>query len=343
MNEGKGKTMTTLEKMTTRPVIRKWAWHLAVALAAVACASLAQAQNYPNRPIRLIVPWPAGGGVDTSARIFAQPLSERLGQPIVIENKGGAAGNIGSAVAAQEKPDGYTLLQGSAAPHGINPHIYKRLGFDPIKDFTFIAHSYSVPSFLVVPADSPFKTVQELVAYGKANPGKLNFGSSGIGTGHHLYGIMFMNAAGFEAIHIPYKGGSPMETALVAGQIDFSLDPPTCLPFIQSGKMRVLAVASKQRNAALPEVPTLDELGIPGVYSSTYFGLVGPANMPKDIVDKINKEMNTIIQSDEMRARLTKMGAEPGKGTPEEFRAFAEGELARFEILVKKSGADKID
>ncbi|MDR0439651.1 MAG: tripartite tricarboxylate transporter substrate binding protein [Candidatus Accumulibacter sp.] len=302
-----------------------------------------QAQDYPAKPIRLVVPWPAGGGTDTSARMFAQPLSERLGQPVVIENKPGAGGNIGSAVVAQEKPDGYTLLQGSAAPHGINPHLYKQLGFEPIKDFTFIAHSYSVPSFLVVPANSPFKTAQELVAYGKANPGKLNFGSSGIGTGHHLYGIMFMNAAGFEAVHIPYKGGSPMETALVAGQIDFSLDPPTCLPFIEAGKMRVLGVASKVRNAALPDVPTLDELGIPGVYSSTYFGLLGPANMPKNIVDRLNREMNAIILSDDMRARLTKMGAEPGRGTSEEFQAFAEAELKRFEDLVKKSGADKID
>lgn len=309
----------------------------------IVCASVAQAQSYPAKPIRLIVPWPAGGGVDTSARLFAQPLAERLGQPVVIENKPGAGGNIGTAVLAHEKPDGYTLLQGSAAPHGINPHIYKNLGFEPIKDFTFIAHVYSAPSFLVVPANSPFKTVQELVAYGKANPGKLNFGSSGIGGSQHVFSYLFMERAGFEATHVPYKGSSPMETALIAGQIDFSVDPPTCLPFIQTGKMRVLGVASKVRNAALPDVPTLDELGIPGVYSSTYYGILGPANMPKSIVDRLNKEVNAIIQTDEMRARLTKMGVEPGKGTPEEFKAFAETEVARYGVLIKSVGADKID
>jgi tripartite-type tricarboxylate transporter receptor subunit TctC len=306
-------------------------------------AGAAQAQNYPNRPIRLVVPWPAGGGVDTAARIISQPLGERLGQPIVIENKPGAGGNIGTAVVAQEKPDGYTLLQGSAAPHGINPHIYKSLGFEPIKDFTFIAHSYSAPSFLVVPANSPFKTAQELVDYAKANPGKLNFGSSGIGGSHHVFVSLFMERAGFEAVHIPYKGTSPMETALVAGQVDFSLDPPTCLPFIQSGKMRVLGVASKVRNPAMPDVPTLDEQGITGVYSSTYYGILGPANMPKEIADRLNKEVNAILQTDEIRARLTKMGVESGKGTPEEFKAFAEEDLERYGVLIKRTGADKID
>ena len=328
-----------MKKFPCRTLLASFCFTVPIMLGAAAV----QAQNYPTKPIRLVVPWPAGGGTDTSARIFAQPLSERLGQPVVIENKPGAGGNIGTAVLAHEKPDGYTLLQGSTSPHGINPYLYRNLGFEPIKDFTFIAHYYSVPSFLVVPANSPFKTAQELVTYAKANPGKLNFGSSGVGSSHHLYGIMFINATGIDAVHVPYKGGGPMETALVAGQLDFALDPPTCLPFIQSGKMRVLGVASKVRNAALPDVPTLDELGIPGVYSSTYFGILGPANMPKDVVDRLNKEVNAIIQSDEMRARLTKMGAEPGKGTPEEFKAFAESELARYGVLVKRSGADKID
>lgn len=314
-----------------------------LAAALITCAGIAQAQSYPTKPIRLIVPWPAGGGVDTSARIFAQPLSERLGQPVVVENKPGAGGNIGTAMLAHEKPDGYTLLQGSAAPHGINPHIYKTLGFEPIKDFTFIAHVYSAPSFLVVPANSPFKTAQELVAYAKAHPGKLNFGSSGIGGSQHVFGYLFMERAGFDAVHVPYKGSSPMETALIAGQIDFSIDPPTCLPFIQSGKMRVLGVASKVRNAALPDVPTLDELGIPGVYSSTYYGILGPAKMPKDVVDKLNQEVNAIIRTDEMRARLAKMGVEPGKGTPDEFKAFAESEVARYGVLIKRTGADQID
>ncbi|MBV5333326.1 tripartite tricarboxylate transporter substrate binding protein, partial [bacterium] len=191
--------------------------------------------------------------------------------------KPGASGAIGTTMAAREKPDGYTLLLGSTGPHGLDPHLYKRLDYDPIKDFNFIALVYNAPTFLVVPTNSPFKTAQELVAYAKANPGKLNYGSSGIGSGQNIGVSLLMNAAGFNAVHVPYKGTGPMETALIAGQIDFSVDMPTCLPFVQAGKLRVLGVASKGRNPALPEVPTLDELGIPGVYASNYYGLLGPA------------------------------------------------------------------
>jgi tripartite-type tricarboxylate transporter receptor subunit TctC len=300
-------------------------------------AELSQQADPPDRAV-------AGGRRRRHFRAHRLAAFERASRPAHRDREQtGAGGNIGTAVAAQEKPDGYTLLQGSAAPHGINPHIYKSLGFEPIKDFTFIAHVYSAPSFLVVPTHSPFNTAQELVDYAKANPGKLNFGSSGIGGSHHVFVSLFMERAGFEAVHIPYKGTSPMETALVAGQIDFSLDPPTCLPFIQSGKMRVLGVASKQRNPAMPDVPTLDEQGITGVYSSTYYGILGPANMPKEIVDRLNKEVNAVLQTEEIRARLTRMGVESGKGTPEEFKAFAEEDLERYGVLIRRTGADKID
>jgi tripartite-type tricarboxylate transporter receptor subunit TctC len=307
-------------------------------------AGAVQAQGtYPSRPIKLVVPYPPGGGVDTAARIISQPLAERLGQPIVIENKPGASGAIGTTMAAREKPDGYTLLLGSTGPHGLDPHLYKRLDYDPIKDFNFIALVYNAPTFLVVPTNSPFKTAQELVAYAKANPGKLNYGSSGIGSGQNIGVSLLMNAAGFNAVHVPYKGTGPMETALIAGQIDFSVDMPTCLPFVQAGKLRVLGVASKGRNPALPEVPTLDELGIPGVYASNYYGLLGPANMPKEIVDRLNKEVNAILQTEKTRDRVVKMGVEPGKGTPEEFRAFAEADLKRYGELFTKIGVDKLD
>ncbi|MDR0439650.1 MAG: tripartite tricarboxylate transporter substrate binding protein [Candidatus Accumulibacter sp.] len=307
-------------------------------------AGAAQAQqDYPNRPIKLIVPYPPGGGVDTAARIIAQPLSERLGQPVVIENKAGSSGIIGTTVASREKPDGYTLLLGSSGPHALDKHLFKKLDFDPIKDFTFIALIYNAPTFVVVPANSPFKTVQELVAYAKANPGKLNYGSSGIGSGQNIGAALFMDAAGFRATHVPYKGTGPMETALVAGQLDFSVDMPTCLPFVQGGKMRVLGTAWKERNAALPDIPTLDEMGIPGVHASNYYGLMGPANMPKDIVDRLNKEVNAILQTSEMRDRVIRMGFDAGKGTPEEFKAFAEDDLARYGDLFTKIGVEKID
>jgi tripartite-type tricarboxylate transporter receptor subunit TctC len=314
---------------------------LALPIALTTGAALAQ--NYPNRPIKLIVPYPPGGGVDTAARIIAQPLSERLGQTIVIENKPGSSGIIGTTVASKEKPDGYTLLLGSSGPHALDQHLFKKLDFDPIKDFTFIALIYNAPTFVVVPAESPFKTTKDLVEYAKANLGKLNYGSSGIGSGQNIGAALLMDAAGFKATHVPYKGTGPMETALVAGQLDFSVDMPTCLPFVQAGKMRVLGTAWKERNAALPDISTLDEQGIPGVHASNYYGLMGPANMPKEIVDRLNKEVNAILQSEDMRARVIKMGFDPGKGTPDEFRKFAEDDLARYGELFKKIGVEKID
>ncbi|MHB8908340.1 MAG: Bug family tripartite tricarboxylate transporter substrate binding protein [Syntrophales bacterium] len=309
----------------------------------LACAGLAQAQTYPSKPIRMIVPWPPGGGVDTSARIISQPLSERLGQAIVVENRPGAAGNIGTALFTREKPDGYTLLMGSLSPNAVNPHLYSRLGFDPIKDFAPVALVYIVPSFLVVPASSPVNTAKELVAMAKANPGKLNFGSGGVGSSQHLFGVMFNKATNIDVVHVAYKGTSPSETALIAGQVDFMLDPPTCIPFINAGRLKALAVASSSRNPALPNVPTLDELGIPGVHTSTFYGVMAPANTPKEIVDRLNKEINAILQTPEMRARLTKFAAQPGSGTPEDFAKFVKAEIERYGVIVKLSGAKKVD
>ena len=257
---------------------------------------VAQAQTYPNKPIKLIVPWPPGGGVDTSARLIAEPLSQRLGQPIVIENKPGAAGNIGTALAAKEKADGYTLLQGSLSPNAVNPHLYKSLGFDPVNDFEFVARVYTVPSFLVVPASSSAKTAQDLVAQARKDPGKLNFGSGGVGSSQHLFGVMFNKAANLDVVHVPYKGTSPAEAALVAGQVDFMLNPPTALAFVSAGKLKALGVASPARNAALPDLPTLDEQGIKGVYTSTFYGVMAPAKTPKEIVDRLNREIIAILQ-----------------------------------------------
>lgn len=313
-------------------------------VAAVACIGLAQAaQDYPSRPIKLIVPWPPGGGVDTSARIVAEPLSKRLGQPIVIENKAGAAGNIGTAVAAQEKPDGYSLLQGSLSPNAVNPHMYVNLGFEPVDDFEPIALSYTVPCFLVVPAASPFNSAKELIDYAKANPGKLNYGSSGIGSSQHLGTIMLQQTTGIDVVHIPYKGTAPAETALVAGQVDFMMDNPACFPFIAGGKLKVFAVGAPERNPAYPDVPTLDELGIPGVHTSVFYGLMAPAKTPKEIVDRLNKEVNDLLQTPEMRDRLTKLGAVPGKGSPEDFRKYLLSEIERYGQIVKAAGIEKVE
>lgn len=306
-------------------------------------AGIAQAQTYPTKPIRLIVPWPAGGGVDTSARIISEPLSQRLGQPVVVENKPGAAGNIGTALAANEKPDGYTLLQASLSPNAVNPHLYTNLGFDPVKGFEFVARVYTVPSFLVVPTSSSAKSAQDLVAMAKKEPGKLDFGSGGVGSSQHLFGVMFNKAAGIDVVHVPYKGTSPAEAALVAGHVDFMLNPPTALAHVAAGKLKALGVASPTRSAAMPDLPTLDEQGIKGVYTSTFYGVMAPAGTPKEIVNRLNKEIVSILQTPEIRSRLAKLAADPGTETPEEFKKFVLGEIDRYGEIVKLSGANKVD
>ena len=320
-----------------------WVKRLALLTFVAVSAGLAHAQSYPVRPIKLIVPWPPGGGVDTAARMIAEPLGQRLGQPVVVDNRPGAAGNIGTAVAARERADGYTLLMASLSPHSVNPHLYDKLGFEPIKDFAPIALVYTVPSFLVVPAASPANTAQELVALAKASPGKLNFGSGGPGSSQHLFGVMFNTATKIDTVHISYKGTSPAEQGLVAGQVDYMLDPPTCLPFVTAGRLKALAVASPKRSPELPNVPTLDEVGINGVYTLTYYGVAAPANTPKEIIMRLNAEINAILRTEELRGRLAKLAAEPGRGTPEEFGQFMESEMKRYGEIVRISGAKAVE
>ena len=320
-----------------------WVKRLALLTIVVVSAGLAHAQTYPVRPIKLIVPWPAGGGVDTAARMIAEPLGQRLGQPIVVDNRPGAAGNIGTAVAAHEKADGYTLLMASLSPHSVNPHLYDKLGFEPIKDFAPVALVYTVPSFLVVPAASPANTAQELVALAKASPGKLNFGSGGPGSSQHLFGVMFNTATKIDTVHISYKGTSPAEQGLVAGQVDYMLDPPTCLPFVTAGRLKALAVAAPKRSPELPNVPTLDEVGIKGVYTLTYYGVAAPAGTPREIVAKLNAEINAVLRTEDVRARLAKLAADPGSGTPEEFGQFMESEMKRYGEIVRISGAKAVE
>ena len=299
----------------------------------------ANSQPYPAQPIRLIVPWPPGGGVDTSARIVAQPLGARLGQNIVIENRPGAAGNIGTEAAAKAKPDGYTLLMGSSSPNAINVHLYSRLGFDPVKDFMPIGFVTSVPNILVVPGNSPHASAKALLEFAKTNPGKLNYASAGVGSSQHLAAAMLIASTGIQIVHVPYKGTSPAEQDLVGGFVSMMLDTTACLPFVAAGRMKALAVASKARNPALPEVPTFDELGVPGVYSSAWYGLLAPAGTPKEIVERVNRELNAVLQSAETRKRMVDFGGEQGGGTPEEFGKFMASETLRYADIVKASGA----
>jgi tripartite-type tricarboxylate transporter receptor subunit TctC len=327
----------TDEKYATGRAIIRSAWLLGAIL--LVCAGLAGAQGYPSKPIRMIVPWPPGGGVDTTARMIAPPLGERLGQPIAIENRGGAGGNIGTEVAAHEKPDGYTLLMASLSPHSVNPYLYSRLGFDPIKSFTPIVLLWTVPNILVVPAASPFNSAQELIAYAKANPGKLNFGSGGVGSSQHLSGVILGTAAKIDIVHVAFKGAGPAQTALVAGHLDLMLDTPPALVQVAAGKLKALAVTSRTRNPAIPNVPTFDELGFPGVYMEVWYGIAGPAEIPRDIVDRVNKETNAVLQTPDMKKRVLEYAAQIRGGTPEAFEQFMVAELKRFEDVVKASGA----
>jgi tripartite-type tricarboxylate transporter receptor subunit TctC len=297
------------------------------------------AAGYPSQPVKLMVPWPAGGGVDTTARMISEPIAQRLGQPIVIDNRGGAGGNIGTEMAARFKPDGYNLLMASISPNAVNIHLYSRLGFDPIKDFAPIVYVSNVPNILVVPASSPAKSVKDLIDMARADPGKLNYGSGGVGSSQHLAAVQFMSAAKIDIVHVPYKGTAPAEADLVAGHISLMLDTTTCLPFVAAGKMRALAVASKKRNPALPNVPTFDEVGLTGVYASSWYGLMAPAGTPRPIIDKLNAEANHVLQSPEMKRRMTEFGAEIGGGTPEEFGQFIASEIKRYEPIVRLSGA----
>lgn len=321
--------------------------HVCMLAALLAATGLAAAQQqgaagYPNQPIKLMVPWPAGGGVDTTARMISEPIAQKLGQPIVIDNRGGAGGNIGTELAARAKPDGYNLLMGSISPNAVNIHLYSKLGFDPVKDFTPIVYVSAVPNILVVPASSPFKTVKDVIDAAKANPGKLNYGSGGVGSSQHLAAVQFMSAAKIDIVHVPYKGTAPAEADLAAGHISLMLDTTTCLPFVASGRMRALAVASKKRNPALPDVPTFDEVGLPGVYASSWYGLMAPAGTPRPVIDKLNAEANQVLQSADMKRRMAEFGAEVGGGTPEEFGRFIVSEIKRYESIVRLSGA-KLD
>lgn len=323
-------------------MVRQWQSIVGAALLAFAAAAQAQ-QGYPNRPIKLLVPWPPGGGVDTAARIISQPLAERLGQPIVVENKPGVAGNLGTGLFTKEPADGYALLMGSLSPNSVNPWLYSKLGFDPIKDFEYVALAYIVPSFLVVPANSPANSPKDLVAIAKASPGKLNFGSGGVGSSQHLFSVMFNTATGIQAVHVPYKGTAPAEAGLVAGEIDYMIDPPTALPFVEAGRLKALAVASATRSPALPNVPTLDESGIPNVHTSTWYGFLAPAGTPKPIVDRLNREINAVLKTPEIQARLLKSAAQSHDWTPEQFTKFAKEELERYKEVVRASGAKQVD
>lgn len=298
--------------------------------------------SYPDKPIRLLVPFAAGGTTSTLARALADRMSRALGQPFIVDNRPGAGGNIAMEAAARSAPDGYTLLMGPVGM-AINPALYPKLNFDPVKDFAPIGLYGGVANILAVNAALPIHSVKELIAYAKAHPGKLSQGSSGNGSSSHLAGEMLKASAGIDILHVPYKGGAPAMTDVLAGQTSMLFDQvPAVLPHVHSGKVRALAVTTAQRSSAAPDIPTMAEAGVPGYDVNVWFGLLAPTGTPNPIITRLNAEMNKALHDPEFRASLVKMGVDPMPSAPAEFEAFLRAELRRWARIVKTSGA-KLD
>lgn len=310
---------------------------------AVLAGAAARAAEYPERPIRLVVPFPPGGPTDVVGRIVAAQLTEVIGQQIIVDNKGGAGGNVGTDIVAKSKPDGYTLLFGTAATHGINVSLYQHLEYDPVKDFAPIALTGMNPMVLLVPPDMP-RTAKELIAKLKAEPGKWSFASSGNGTTNHLAGELFKKQVGIDVVHVPYRGSGPALQDLLAGRVAFMFDSfGTSLEYIRAGKLRALGVMATRRSAADPEVPTMAEAGVPDFVGATWNVVVAPAGTPKPIVDKLNAAVNKALKTPAVAERLKQAGVDTvDDSTPASTGAFIESEIAKWREVVKLAGA-KVD
>jgi tripartite-type tricarboxylate transporter receptor subunit TctC len=318
---------------------KTWLRRACLALA-FAATGLATAQEYPSKPVKLIVPFPAGGSVDAVARILAQKLSSKLGKQFVVENRPGAGGNIGSDFVAKAPRDGYTLLLAGVSSHAINPSLYPQLPYHPVKDFTPICLVYSLPNVLVVNPSLPVKSVQELVTLAKAKPGTLTFASSGNGTTLHLSGELFKRMAGIDITHVPYKGNAPAVTDLIGGQVNLMFDNiNNSLPHIKAGKLRALAVTGSTRSKVLPDIPTLAESGFPGYSILSWGGVFGPAGLSEPVVNRLNAAVNEALRDKQVREVLISEGIEVQGDTPEQFQKYLLAEISRWSRLVKESGA----
>ena len=298
--------------------------------------------GYPARPIRLIVPFPPGGSTDILARALGEKLSQGLAQPVVIDNRPGAGGSIGAEAAARAAPDGYTLMMGHLGTLAVNPAIYKNLPYDPVKSFAPVSLMAIVPSVLVVNPSLPVASAAELIAYAKAHPGKLAYGSAGNGSASHLTTEYFKLVTGTDILHVPYKGVGPMLTDLVSGQLSMGLNgAPAVMAHVNAGRLRALAVTSLKRLEALPQIQTLDEAGVRGFDASGWYGVVVPAGTPPPIVARLNAEVGRAMQTPELRSRLDNEGALPAPGTPEEFAALIRAEIARWAEVLKRAGVQQ--
>jgi tripartite-type tricarboxylate transporter receptor subunit TctC len=313
----------------------------AATLAAAAHGVAFAAQAYPTRPIRIVVAYTPAGATDILARVIGQKMNEAWGQPVIIENRPGANGNIGTEYAAKAAPDGHTFLMTTAGPHGINPSLYRKLGYDAVKDFTAVSLVALVPNILVVNNALPVKSVKELIAYAKANPGKLSYGSPGAGSTAHLSMELFKSMTGTNLVHVPYKGSAGVLTDVMGGQIAATMDNmPAYLPQVKAGKIRALAVTPNKRSPAAPDIPTVAEAGVPGYTSSAWFGLVAPAATPKDAVSKLSAETARILQLPDVKSRLSELGAEPIGSTPEQFSAHIKAEIEKWAKVIKEANVE---
>jgi tripartite-type tricarboxylate transporter receptor subunit TctC len=311
---------------------------LAGSLISPSFAQTSPAPTWPTHPVRLVVAFPPGGAADLLARLIGQSLSETLGQPVVIENKGGSNGNIGGEAVARSAPDGYTLLMSSGSLVAINPHIYASMPFDPAKDIVPVASVARVPFYLVVRAENPAQDYKAFIADLKSNPGKRNFGSPGIGSSPHLAAELLKKMTGTDAVHVPYRGAAPALNDLLAGQLDFVFDPGIAIEHVKAGKLRAIAIGSPQRAPQLPDVPTLEELGLAGFDADAIFGVYAPAATPRNIVTRLNTEVNRALATAAMKERIMAIGNLPAPMSPEEFGQRAADDSRRFGAIIRERG-----
>ena len=310
---------------------------------ALAIPALASGQSYPTRSVKLVVPFPPGGSLDITGRLIAQRLSEIWGQAVVVENKPGAGGNIGADFVAKSPPDGYTILLGALSTHAVNPSLYAKMPYDAVRDFAPITLIATTPNVLVVNAATPVNSVKEFIAWTKANPGKLAFGSGSNGSAGHLAGELYKVETGTDAVHIPFKGGAPATQALLAGDTQFMFDNlANAMAQVKAGKLKALAVTTAERSILIPELPTMSEAGLPGFDISTWYGLFAPAGTPPAIIAKWNADVTRILTTPDVRTKLMADGAEPAPDTPDQFAQMIARELAKYARIIKASGA-KVD
>ncbi|MFZ7310103.1 Bug family tripartite tricarboxylate transporter substrate binding protein [Comamonas jiangduensis] len=330
--------MLTLKTFTRRTGIKTLA---AAALLATGVGTAVAQDGYPNKPLTMVVPFSAGGTTDILARIVGQALGQELGQTIIIENKPGAGGNIGAQQAARAKADGYTLFMGTVGTHAINQALYKKLPYDPIKDFTPLSRVANVPNLLVAHPSRPYKTVKEMIEYGKKHPNEITYGSPGSGASPHVSGALFQSMTGVELTHVPYKGSAPAISDLLGNQIAVMFDNmPSAIQHVRSGKLRPIAVTTAKRSPELPDVPTIAEAGVPGYEATSWFGLWSVAGTPQPVLDKLHASLSKVLKDPAVSKKIADQGGEVVIETPAQFDAFIKSEAAKWGKVVKESGAE---